>query len=621
VEKNWALSKLLGKTLMTYKSRKIWYIFVSLILFISMSFIRVEAADRIMPLNQVKVGMKGKGRTIFLGNRIEEFDVEIIGILRNFSPKKSMILARLDHKILDRTGVIEGMSGSPVYIDGKLIGAVAYSIGTFLNEAIAGITPISDMIAIPGRDVSLSTFSPRIPVQKELSLEKLFEMNRVFFQNQSVGIGGGQIATPLHIPLVCSGFSPRVFNSAKSIFSKLGFTPIRAGASGQSLDVSFRPGVLLKGGDSVGVQLISGDLDMTAVGTVTYVDGSKVYAFGHPLYNLGAVDYSMTSTNVLGVAPSLAQSFKLAVPDTKIGRFSQDRNAGVYGELGKRARLIPLNISLIGGRGDTSDYKIFIAYNKILTPTLTNLVVSNILTTEELAYGDLTLQLTGDIYFENGKSIHLEDLYSGNFNVAVTGLSNLIASVVFFLTNNEFRDLDIYSIDLKVRATEEIKFSYLERVWLDKYTASPGETIMIKIFFRNFRGETIVQQIPFLTPTLPSGSEFYLAIADAVSMRNIEIAQYRNQNFIPRSLSQLIRLLSNLRKNNRIYFKVFASKPGLFLKGEEMPNLPPSMKSMFLSPRAASSSPVEISKSTLSQYQIPIDYVFQGAVVVPIKIK
>ena len=130
-----------------------------------------------------------------------------------------------------------------------------------------------------------------------------------------------------------------------------------------------------------------------------------------------------------------------------------------------------------------------------------------------------------------------------------------------------------------------------------------------------------MQKVPFLTPTLPSGSEFYLAIADSVSMRNIEMAQYRSQNFIPRSLNQLIRLLSNLRKNNRIYFKVFASKPGLFLKGEEMPNLPPSMKSMFLSPRAVSSSPVEISKSTLSQYQIPIDYVFQGAVVVPIKIK
>jgi len=606
---------------MTYKNRKIRYIFVSLILFVSMASIQVEAVDRIMPLNQVKVGMKGKGRTVFLGNRIEEFDVEIIGVLRNFSPKRSMILARLDHKILDKTGVIEGMSGSPVYIDGKLIGAVAYSIGTFLKETIAGITPISDMIAIPGRTISSSTFSPRIPVQKELSLEKLFEMNRVFFQNQSPGIGGGQVATPLHIPLMCSGFSPRVFNSAKSIFTKLGFTPISTGTSGQSLDVSVWPETLLKGGDPVGVQLISGDLDMTAVGTVTYVDGSKVYAFGHPLYNLGAVDYSMTSVNVLGVAPSMAQSFKLAIPDTKIGCFSQDRNAGVYGELGKRARLIPLNISLIGGRGDINDYKIFVADNKILTPTLTNLVISNILSTEERAYGDLTLQLTGDIYFENGRSIHLEDLYSGNFNVAVTGLSNLIASVVFFLTNNEFRNLDIYSINLKVRATEEIKFSYLERVWLDKYTAGPGETIMIKVFFRNFRGETIMQKVPFLTPTLPSGSEFYLAIADSVSMRNIEMAQYRSQNFIPRSLNQLIRLLSNLRKNNRIYFKVFASKPGLFLKGEEMPNLPPSMKSMFLSPRAVSSSPVEISKSTLSQYQIPIDYVFQGAVVVPIKIK
>jgi len=601
--------------------RKYGYIIISLFIFTAVVSLYAESSHPIMPLNQVKVGMKGKGRTVFLGSKIEEFDVEIMGVLRNYAPKRSMILARLNHEILEKTGVIEGMSGSPVYINGRLIGAVAYSVGTFMKEAIAGITPIEDMIAIPGRSIPAATFSPRIPIQKELSLGKLFEINKDFFSSNVPGIGGGQVAVPLNIPLVCSGFSSKAFDSARTVFSKLGFTPIRAGTSAQLAGTSVRMGASLRGGDPVGVQLISGDLDMTAVGTVTYVDGNKVYAFGHPLYTLGTIDYAMTSVNVLGVLPSMAISSKMAVPEARIGRFTQDRSAGIYGELGKRARLIPINISLAGGRGDIKDYKIFIADNKILTPTLTNLVVSNILATEERAYGDLTLKFTADVYLENGRSIHLEDLYSGNFNMAVTGLSNLMASVVFFLTNNEFRNLDIYSMNLKIQATEEIKFAYLERVWLDKYTARPGEAILIKVFYRNFRGETLMKQIPFLTPNLPSGSEFYLAIADASSMRNIELAQYRNQNFVPRSLSQLIRLLSNLRKNNRIYFKVFASKPGIFLKGEEMPNLPPSMKSMFLSPRAVSSSPAEISKSTLSQYQIPVDYMFQGAVVVPIKIK
>ena len=240
---------------------------------------------------------------------------------------------------------------------------------------------------------------------------------------------------------------------------------------------------------------------------------------------------------------------------------------------------------------------------------------------EERAYGDLTLRFTGDVFLDNGQSIHLEDLYSGNFDMAAQGIANLMASVVFFLSNNEFRDMSIHRIDLKIQASEEIRYAYLDKVWLDKYAAKPGEMIMIKVYFRNFRGETMVQEIPFSTPSLPSGSTVYLAVADSISLRNIEMSQYRNSSFIPRSLNQLLRLLGNLRKNNRIYFKVFASKPGLFLKGEEMPNLPPSMKSMFSSPRAVSSSPVEISRSTISQYQIPIDYVFQGAVVIPINIK
>ncbi len=601
--------------------RKYSFIFIFILFFFAFFSAAGEAVETIMPVDQIKIGMQGKGRTVFLGRKIEEFDVKIIGIMHNFTPKRDLILARMSHPILAKAGVIEGMSGSPVYIDGRLIGAVAYSLGSFTTEAVAGITPIAEMMAIPGHPASPSTFSSGIPIKKELSLDELYELNKDIFPARSFARSGGQLIKPLDVPLLCSGFSSHAFDKAKSFFSRLGFAPISSGGSGQSIKLPSEVATPLKEGDPVGVQLVSGDLDMTAVGTVTRVDGRKVYAFGHPMYNLGKVDYTMTKVDVFGVVPSLSSSFKLAASGEKVGRITQDRSVGIYGEMGKRARLIPMNISMLGGRGDLKDYHIFITDNKILTPALTNVAVANLLSAEERSFGDLTLRFTGDIYLQNGRSIHMEDLYSGNYDAAVTGLSNMMASVVFFLTNNEFKNLDIHRIDLKIQASEEIRFSYLERVWLDKYDARPGETILIKIFYRNFRGQTITQKIPFLTPSLPAGSELYLAVADAASMRNIELAQYRSQTFVPRSLNQLLRLLSNLRKNNRIYFKVFASKPGLFLKGEEMPNLPPTMKSMYLSPRAASSSPVEIFNSTLSQYQIPIDYVFQGAVVVPIKIK
>jgi len=593
-----------------------------LILLLTFTFgLNVESSLSILPVSQIKAGMKGKGKSVFMGGKIEEFDVEILGVLHNFQPKRNLILAKLKNSILDEAGVIQGMSGSPVYVDGKLIGAVAYSFGTFTKEAIAGITPIAEMLAISEGDTSKSSFSPRIPIKKHLTLEELFEINKEFFQARSAGAAEGQIFKPLSIPLVFSGFSSPVFEKAKTFFSKLGFIPLRAGSSAQSLDEVSPPDMTLQEGAPVGVQLIGGDMNMSAVGTVTYVDGSRILAFGHPLYNLGAVDYAMTKAKVIAVIPSLSTSVKVAVTDIIVGRFSQDRTSGVLGELGKMPKFIPINFKLLNAKGKIRDFKVKISNDKILTPALVNLAVTNIMSIEERSYGDLTIELNGNVYLDNGMSIHLEDLFSGTLNSSIVNLSSLVSAVVFFLTNNEFEELAIHRIDLNFRVAEEVRFSYLEKVWLDKYDVSPGEKIQIKIYSRNFRGESMLKEVSLAAPHLQSGSEFYIVIGDAASIHQIETKQYRTQAFVPRSLNQLVRILSSLRKNNRIYFKILAAKPGLFLKGEEMPNLPPTMKSMFSSPRVASSVPTELNRSTLGEYQIPINYVFKGAALIPIKIK
>jgi len=593
-----------------------------LILLLTFTFgLNAEDSFSILPVSQIKAGMKGKGKSVFMGSKIEEFDVEILGVLHNFQPKRNLILAKLKNSILDEAGVIQGMSGSPVYVDGKLIGAVAYSYGTFTKEAIAGITPIAEMLAISEGDISKSSFSPRIPIKKHLTLEELFEINKEFFQARSAGADEGQIFKPLSIPLVFSGFSSPVFEKAKTFFSKLGFIPLRAGSSAQSLDEVSPPDMTLQEGAPVGVQLISGDMNMSAVGTVTYVDGSRILAFGHPLYNLGAVDYAMTKAKVIAVIPSLSTSVRVAVTDIIVGRFSQDRTSGVLGELGKMPQFIPINFKMLNAKGKIRDFKVKITNDKILTPALVNLAVTNIMSVEERSYGDLTIELNGNVYLDNGMSIHLEDLFSGTFDFSIVNLSSLVSAVVFFLTNNEFEELAIHRIDLNFSVAEEVRFSYLEKVWLDKYDVSPGEKIQIKIYSRNFRGESMLKEVSLAAPHLQSGSEFYIVIGDAASIHQIEISQYRTKAFVPRSLNQLVRILSSLRKNNRIYFKILAAKPGLFLKGEEMPNLPPTMKSMFSSPRAASSAPTELIRSTLGEYQIPINYVFKGAALIPIKIK
>jgi len=585
------------------------------------SFGQVNETSTIMPLDQLKVGMKGVGKSVFTEKKIEEFEVEILGILRNFQPKKSLILGKLKGEILENAGVIEGMSGSPVYVDGKLIGAIAYGI-PYSKEAIAGITPIADMLAVSeDKETSKSSFSPRIPFKKSLTLEELFEINEDYFSSKISSVSGGQAFLPLSVPLVFSGFSSSVFEKAKPFFTKLGFNPIRTGTISQKLDSIAPPDLSLKEGDPVGIQLVGGDLNLSAVGTVTHVDGKKVLAFGHPLYNLGKVDYALTKAEVITVVPSIASSFKIANTGTVIGKVSQDRASGVYGEIGKISKTVPINIIMVDDSDNRREFKINVVNDKILTPVFVNLALAGALASEERSYGNLSLELIGNIYLDNGKNVHLEDLYSGNFNVSVDNLSSLVAAVVYLLTNNEFKDLGIHRIDIGIRASEDVKYSYLERVWLDKYEASPGERIRIKVYTRTFRGKSVLQEAGIPVPNLPAGSDFQLYIGDAASMFVLEMSQYKTTGFVPRSLNQLLRILNNLRKNNRIYFKIIAAKPGLFLKGEEMPNLPVTMKSMFASPRASATAPIMISKSTLREYQLPVKDVFKGAALIPLKIR
>jgi hypothetical protein len=579
-----------------------------------------DFAVSVLPVDQIETGMKGKGKTFLQDNEFEEFGVEILGILHNWQPKRNLILARLQSDILEKAGVVQGMSGSPVYIDGKLIGAVSYSLGTFSKEAIAGITPIEEMMAIPDRASPESSFAPQIKIKNPITSEDFHEIRKLYHPSDFSSTDG-RLVKPLSIPLVFSGFSSRVVDEAKPFFSRLGFTPIQSGSASQVPQKISPAEMSLQAGSPVAVQLIKGDMDMSAVGTVTHVEGNKVLAFGHPFYNLGSVDFAMAKAKILAVFPSLETSFVVSASDTPVGRIIQDRNAGVFGELGKLPRYIPINANLMTADGEASEIKVQVANDKFFTPLLVNYVVANIVLGEERSLGDLSLELRGSIYLEEGPPVQLQDLFSGNYDTAAIDLSGLVAAVVYYLTNNEFKEVGIHRIDLNIGVVEELRFATLERVWLGKYEAKPGEIIPMKVYYRNFRGETIVDDLSLPTPNLPTGSEFSLVVGDASSIQSIETSQYRTSGFVPRSLYQLIRLLNSLRKRNYIYFKIIAAKPGLFLKGEEMPNLPPTMKSMFSSPRAASTPPVEITQSTLGEYRHGIPYVFSGLAVIPLKIK
>jgi hypothetical protein len=581
------------------------------------------ATTLIMPLSQVKPGMKGLGKSVFAGDKVENFEVEIIGILENVQPKKNWILARLSGRNLETTGVIAGMSGSPVYIEGKLVGSVSFSY-RFVKEAIAGITPIEEMLAVSRKNLEsgLRAGSGLSLLEGNLDSGSLARAYLAVSSRKEAVAENDRALVPIRIPLIFSGFTDRAFSEFKTVFSQQNFQPIMGAgvASGQTLDL--KPAqIALDEGQAVGIQLLSGDLDLTAVGTVTYVDGNKILAFGHPFYNLGAVDYGLTRVEVLTVVPGLESSFKLVATGQLIGRIAQDRTSGLYGEIGSLPCYIPVNIEVQDSPISKKQFKLKVVNDPILSPALLNVGISTLISSEERSYGDLSLDFDADIYLDQGMKVHLEDLFSGNLDNPTTNLSGIIAAVIYLLKNNEFQEVSINRIDLKIRSVEQVRSATLEKVLLDKYEVSPGEVIKVRTYFRTFNQETKTEEVEFLAPALPAGSVFELVVADASYMQQLERGLYRLQDFAPRNLNQLLRILSNLRKNNRIYFKILASKAGLFLKGEELPNLPPSLKAMFTSPRASAVNLTEISRSTLSEYQLPVPYAFKGAITIPIKIR
>src|SRR6476646_2595897 len=326
-----------------------------------------------MPISEIRPGMVGIGRTVFTGTQVQEFKAHILGVIENvIGTQRNLILAKLEGGPLASTGVIAGMSGSPVYIDGKLIGAVSYALGSFSKEPIAGITPIAEMtdsttfsdVRPPGARVKVE-----FPLTREslsAAFRKALAWNRPFAERPNdtelagisavAGLGGSQLGTllrPIATPLVMSGFEPDLADIFGGAFRDQGFVPTGGSVAGMREGEKPYEGPL-KPGDAVGVMLVGGDLMLGGTGTVTHIDGNRVYAFGHPMYNLGPTEFPMTRAYVYTVLPSLVSSMKLSTTGEVIGTVLQDRATAIAGRLGAGPRLIPITLTLESARRKTA---------------------------------------------------------------------------------------------------------------------------------------------------------------------------------------------------------------------------------------------------------------------------
>jgi hypothetical protein len=597
------------------------------LLLASLALVHVPAQSTQMGIDEIRPGMTGIGRTVFEGTRVEEFKVHVLGVLENvIGTHRNLILARLEGGPLANTGVIAGMSGSPVYIDGRLVGAVSYSLGQFSKEPIAGITPIAEMTdATSFNDVRPA--AARVHVEFPLTRENLdtafrraLNWNRPFTDrpgdaalvgtNAINGVSGAEIGTllrPIATPLMMSGFEPGLADLLGGAFGAQGFIPTGRGSAARSGEKPYDGP--LKPGDAIGVMLVSGDLELGATGTVTHVDNGKVYAFGHPLYNLGPTAFPMTRAYVYTVLPSLASSLKVSTTGEIIGAFTQDRAVAIAGRLGPGPKTIPVTLTLEQetGRAPKRTFHFQLANDQMFTPLMAAAAITSTLGAYERQYGSATFHVTGTATLNKHDAIAFDNIFSGD--QPSVNAATYIAAPVAALLGNDYEKVDIDGIELAITSVEEPRTATLERVWLDDPRPRGGHTASLKVLLRTYRGEDQIRTIPIDIPANVSGP-LSLLVADGGRLGQIEQRETRASQ--PRSVDQIVRTLNRSRRGNTIYVKLLGAGPGAVVKGEPLTALPPSVLGVLEADRSGGSfNP--LTNATLGEWQLATEHAVSGS--------
>ncbi len=580
----------------------------------------VATNSNFFPLSELKEGLRGTARTVFRGSEAEEFNVEILGIVPGaIGPKQDMIIGRLSGGGADRTAVFAGMSGSPVYINGKLLGAISYSF-PFSKEPICGITPIEQMIQIfeQGQSVKTKVREPRTVSFAELAATNWkpeFPRNAIVSSsilsnvssNASLANIAGQTFQPIATPVSFNGISQDVLNLFAPQLLSVGLLPV-AGVSGAATMSPMKPADenTLVGGDSVSMQLSRGDYSLAAAGTVTYRDGDKIYAFGHPFLSLGTSDLPMSESHVVTVIPNLNNSFKLAVPDDMVGSMTQDRATGVFGKLGQAPKMIPVQINLETSRGQTQTLNFEVAKDDFLTPLLLNITIYNSLVANERGIGEATIELSGEIQVKNQPSLKIDNRFGGGQAAQYAALS--VALPVNTMLRSNFDDLEISRITLNAVSNDGNKSAVLERIAVDKTRVKAGETFEVQAFARTDSGKIFVQKIPVTIPAdAPLGALSVLVGDGNVLQQNSII-----QQFVPKTLGELVNTINKAKKSDRLYAQLFRTTNGTVIGVNEMPNLPPSVLATMNNDRTAGGFKPTTQTVVSEQLIAPAEFIISG---------
>nr|MBA2737999.1 hypothetical protein [Pyrinomonadaceae bacterium] len=552
-------------------------------------------AVQFFPLSELKEGMRGTARTVFRGSEPEEFQVEILGIVPGaVGPKQDMIVGRISGGSADRTSVFAGMSGSPVYIGGKLVGAISYSF-PFSKEPICGITPIAQMLdifeqkqnlkikakeprAFSFAELASTDWKPNFPIGATVSSSILANTSA----NSPLSQVAGQSFQPIATPISFSGFSQETLNRFAPQLASVGLFPVSAvGGAARISPLKIADEATLQGGASVSMQLTRGDYSMAASGTVTMRDGDKIYAFGHPFLSLGTSDLPMSESSVVTVIPSVNNSFKLAVPSAMVGTMTQDRATGVFGKLGQSPKMIPVKINLETSRNQQETFNFEVAKDDFLTPILLNMTVYNSIVANERGLGDSMIELKGEIKLKNQQTIKLERRFTGMQASQIAASS--VAIPVNALLDSHFDNVEITEINLNLSSSDGSKTATLERIALDRTEVKAGESFEVQAFVRTDTGKVFSQKISVQIPLDTPIGKLLITVADGSSLQYASASR----QFVPKDLSELVKTINGIRKSDRLYVQTYRVTNGAIIGASELPNLPPSMLATLNNDRTA----------------------------------
>jgi hypothetical protein len=522
------------------------------------------AQPAILPLADIRPGMKGVGRSVFAGGTVEEFPVEILGVLENSGPRQSIILARLGGAAIERSGVLQGMSGSPVYIDGRLAGAVALSF-PYSKDPVAGIRPIEEMLR--------SAESP--PALRAARLEPgAWDYASALPRPIEVAAGGArlvEIATPLWF----SGFARSVVDHFAPALRAAGLEPVQGvSGGGRPAPMAAKP-ARLEPGSMISVQLITGDLASGADGTVTCLDGEKIYAFGHRFLSVGATEMPFARSEVLTLLASVQTSFKITSPKEWMGAILQDRTAAISGEIGRPARLTPVRLAVQRGGALHREYRMQMVQDRLLTPLLLQMAVYSSLEATERTAGAATIRARGRVKLDGvAESVAIDSIYSGDLG-APQLISAAAAAPAAYLLQSGFAGLRLASIDLTLEVSDDKQQYRIDSLTASRRSVRPGDFLDVLVSLSGDGGAAADRVLRYRIPPGEPAGTLYITAADASTANLSDYRAFFTAS--PRGLPQLLDFLNGIKTATKAYVRVWRAHPSFTAQTDTLPDPPPSV--------------------------------------------